>query len=267
MEPRKCLFKAKHLEELEEEENSDPGFTSSDVWSQPGTGEEGDATSGSRQQLPKSCKRRRAQPSASSSASSQLPLDLAAWPPLPHPTPSSSSSSARLPTRVTLQRRKKKEAKDRELLAQTDQAMAPGNPCNVCGQPQHLDSDHAFYRGRFFCPMEDKGKRTSEQWLRQQWESNSPSVPRTTSWRIRKRVGEEQEEGRQVPARKTHKPHKIHICQLCGLPMTKDYGHSLFSGLTSGGGGKTTERFCAMSQGLHPDLWLARKRARQRENN
>lgn len=166
--------------------------------------------------------------------------------------PGPSSSQIRfLPTRCTLYRRRVALEKDVLVLLNQKEESKPGDPCQICGHARTLEEGHAYFKGQFFCAMEEgPGGRTARQWLEQQrGPEDVGRIPRTTAWNLQKKWERElADEGR--PEGKKRKPHKLRICKLCGQPQQKDYGHSQYDG----------EHVCAVYAGKTVELWLAQKR-------
>lgn len=69
----------------------------------------------------------------------------------------------------------------------------------------------------------------------------SPHVPRTTAWRRRKA------EGRGLPLKRLCEQY---LCQKCGKPKTKEFGHSQFRGV----------HFCAKASGKTVQQWMEEMR-------
>ncbi len=90
------------------------------------------------------------------------------------------------------------------------------------------------------------GGRTAGQWLEEQG-SEEGDMPRTTMWRLKRQaLG-------PAPA-PVNKTGKVRVCQLCGQPAQKQYGHSQLD--TPRG----REFFCALYEGKSLQLWLAEQR-------
>ncbi|CAL8332725.1 unnamed protein product [Merluccius merluccius] len=156
------------------------------------------------------------------------------------------------PTRCTVHRRRVRAAEDRKVLegSRGKPAPTPGDPCDICGQARTLDGGHAYHRGVFFCAVEEgPGGRTALDWISQRLGPDGlGEIPRTTAWNQQSRLGR-----RQKPGGKARKPHKLRICQLCGQPKQKDFGHSQYRG----------EHYCALYGGKTVELWLCEKRGSQ----
>ena len=172
--------------------------------------------------------------------------------------PADSNSDSDVPStskgsRMTQWRRKRDQAKDRELLGQegTLKWGEPGQACGVCGKKRHADTGHGYFRGVFYCKIEHgPGALDVNQWVTGQINPDQPyDVPRTTVWKNLKR----EEEGRES----SRKPHKLRICESCGQPAQKTFGHAQYQ----------TEHFCAQYNCKAPELWLAEKREENRSRN
>ncbi|CAL8324354.1 unnamed protein product [Merluccius merluccius] len=150
----------------------------------------------------------------------------------------------------------RKRQDDRVLEAQKGRPQCkPGDPCPICGRPRTLDTGHAFYKGSFYCDLEEgPGALTAREWLEaQQDPKDAGKLPRTTAWNIKQRWErtERRVGGSSSPGRK---PHKLRICQRCLQPARKDFGHSRLEGTS----------FCALHAGKRVELWLAEARDRKR---
>ncbi|KAK0132914.1 hypothetical protein N1851_031722 [Merluccius polli] len=156
----------------------------------------------------------------------------------PAATAATTAAGTSRPTRCTLHRRRVRAAQDVKVLEASRgmPAPTPGDPCDICGQARTLDGGHAYHGGVFFCAVEEgPGGRTPQDWLRQRLGPDAlGAIPRTTAWKQRSRLGR-----RQKPGGKARKPHKLHICQLCGQPKQRDFGHSQHRG----------EHYCALHGG------------------
>ncbi|KAK0132912.1 hypothetical protein N1851_031720 [Merluccius polli] len=159
--------------------------------------------------------------------------------------PATTAAGTSRPTRCTLHRRRVRAAQDVKVLEASRgmPAPTPGDPCDICGQARTLDGGHAYHGGVFFCAVEEgPGGRTPQDWLRQRLGPDAlGAIPRTTAWNQRSRLGR-----RQKPGGKARKPHKLRICQLCGQPKQRDFGHSQHRG----------EHYCALHGGKTVELWL-----------
>lgn len=74
---------------------------------------------------------------------------------------------------------------------------------------------------------------------------SSPKVPRTTAWRRRK--AEEEAAQRGLPLKRLSEQY---LCQKCGKPKTKEFGHSQFRGV----------HFCARASGKTVGQWMEEMR-------
>ncbi|CAJ1048611.1 unnamed protein product [Xyrichtys novacula] len=170
-----------------------------------------------------------------------------------------SSPGESEPTRCTIYRRRLRAQRDRKVLAERAAAVGtvvqPGEPCRACGMPRVLESGHAYYRGQFFCEVEQGPGKTCAQWVEEQRPREVP-LPRTTAWRMRKGMEEEGPPGGKKP----RKLHKLRVCQRCGQPVQADFGHSQY---VAGG---SREAFCAMYEGKTVEVWLAERRAGRRKD-
>ncbi|KAM8867727.1 uncharacterized protein ACB058_005668 [Synchiropus picturatus] len=164
------------------------------------------------------------------------------------------------PTRVTLSRRRSASRKDLAVLKepQGSETGRPGDPCPWCHQVRHVSTGHAIYKDEFFCSHKQGHEGQSmDQWLREQRGSQTEdTTPRTTEWnlaqRLKREEAEEERDGddEEAPRRKKSKPYKLRICQQCGQPKQKDYGHCQYGG----------EHYCALHGCKTARLWLAEKR-------
>ncbi|XP_028648230.2 nematocyst expressed protein 3-like [Erpetoichthys calabaricus] len=77
-----------------------------------------------------------------------------------------------------------------------------------------------------------------------------PSVPRTTAWRRKKKQEAEELAQQQGIPPKQRKKVEAFVCQRCGRPKTKEFGHSRFG----------RETFCSTSAGRSVQEWLEEKR-------
>ncbi|XP_055362010.1 AF4/FMR2 family member lilli-like [Betta splendens] len=119
--------------------------------------------------------------------------------------------------------------------------------CRNCGLPRTLSKGHAFYKGHFYCThTAGPGAKSANEWLKEQEEKEAPKIPRTTAFTMRKKW---ENEHSFKPPENRRKPNKLRICQLCGLPKHKDYGHSQHQ----------SEHFCAFYAGKSVELWLAER--------
>ncbi len=106
---------------------------------------------------------------------------------------------------------------------------------------------HAFYNVIVFCDMEEgPGGRTAGQWLQEQ-SSQARNIPRTTMWWL-KRLAQG-----LAPA-PVRKPYTLRVCQKCGQPAQKQFGHSQLNRP------RGKEFFCALYEGKSLQLWLAKRR-------
>ncbi|KAM8866871.1 uncharacterized protein ACB058_005053 [Synchiropus picturatus] len=161
------------------------------------------------------------------------------------------------PTRVTLSRRRSAARKDLAVLKepQGSESGRPGDPCLWCHQVRHVSTGHAIYKDEVFCSI--KHGQSMDQWLREQRGSQAEdTTPRTTEWnlvqRLKREEAQEERDGddEEAPRRKKSKPYKLRICQQCGQPKQKDYGHCQYGG----------EHYCALYGCKTARLWLAEKR-------
>ncbi|XP_053732085.1 uncharacterized protein LOC128765389 isoform X2 [Synchiropus splendidus] len=164
------------------------------------------------------------------------------------------------PTRVTLCRRHSASRKDLVVLKepQGSESGRPGDPCQWCHQARHVSTGHALYKDVFFCSV--MRGQSVDQWLRKQRGGQAEdTIPRTTEWnlvqRLKREEAQEERDGddEEAPRRKKSKPYKLRICQQCGQPKQKDYGHCQYGG----------QHYCALYGCKTARLWLAEKRQRK----
>ena len=93
----------------------------------------------------------------------------------------------------------------------------------------------------FYCKAADMHQKGPVQWLKEQgaFDDRSLQVPKTTAWRMK--AGKESNT-------------KGYVCQQCGQPKLKEYGHSYQRGVG---------HFCALYECKSVELWLAEKRLQQ----
>ena len=77
-------------------------------------------------------------------------------------------------------------------------------------------------------------------------------VAKTTQWNRAKREREDQQDG--IPHKRYRARAGPNICQKCGSPATKEFGHSQFRGL----------RYCPATSGTTKEDWLANIRTKKR---
>ncbi|XP_057187565.1 uncharacterized protein LOC130552902 [Triplophysa rosa] len=78
-----------------------------------------------------------------------------------------------------------------------------------------------------------------------------PKVPRTTAWRRRKAA---EAAAAQGATKKKRQQTEQYVCQKCGQPKTKEFGHSQFRGV----------HFCAKTSGKTVEQWTEEMRRGQR---
>ncbi|XP_019729958.1 uncharacterized protein LOC109518520 [Hippocampus comes] len=166
------------------------------------------------------------------------------------------SGDAPGPARCTVHRRKTRALRDQQLLDANEQytwGSKPGEDCVLCGQPRTLAGGHAFYKGSYFCQMNEHSSVSVTAWLQQQSSAMPQQPPCTTAWRQRKGGTSEQQ---QEAAR------KIRTCGKCGLPQQAVYGHSSFMTKVPN---RSLLTFCTLHEGKPLALWLAEMRAREND--
>lgn len=158
--------------------------------------------------------------------------------------------SQKKPSRMTAWRRRKREEKDKKVLQEGQAAAAanPGDPCHICSSPRTLQGGHPLYNGQFYCEnIDGLGSKTARKWLEEQ--ACLAALPRTTAFNFAKRCKKWETE----PPAKKRKQHKVRICQLCGQPRQKPYGHSQHK----------SEHFCALYECKSVEMWLAERREKE----
>ncbi|XP_036439120.1 uncharacterized protein LOC118816696 [Colossoma macropomum] len=164
-------------------------------------------------------------------------------------------------TRCTVYRRKKTVEEDNRILEEAGtvhhQQAPAGLPCNLCGQPKRLEFGHATYKGTSFCS--NTSGQSAHDWLTEQrrkaGENKGRRIPKSTAWNMKRRRQKEQEAEELGISLKERKRPGYQICQLCGQPRQKAYGHSRYKGVP----------FCSAYEGKSVELWLAEQRTADRE--
>ncbi|KAI4889758.1 hypothetical protein NFI96_027399, partial [Prochilodus magdalenae] len=141
-----------------------------------------------------------------------------------------------------------------QSIAGTTQSATP---CKLCGQPKRLEFGHSYYRGKSFCAK--AAGRSVSDWLAEQkraaGQDQGRTMPRTTAWRLKKRLQQEKADRKAGIVPKYRKRAPFAICHLCDQPRQKAYGHSRYKGIP----------FCSSHEGKTVELWLAEQRAADRE--
>ncbi|KAG9278285.1 hypothetical protein AMEX_G6129 [Astyanax mexicanus] len=163
-------------------------------------------------------------------------------------------------TRATVWRRKRSLEEDKKVLQKIRYVYTqkpPGFLCHLCGQPRRMEFGHVTYKGKSFCST--ASGQSAPDWLAEQkWVDGScrgRNVPRTTAWNTQKRRQREQEAEEFGVRLKDRKRPGFHICNLCGQPRQKDFGHSRYKGVP----------FCSLYEGISVEEWLAKQRSADRK--
>ena len=83
--------------------------------------------------------------------------------------------------------------------------------------------------------------------------TSAPAVPRSAPWQRKVREEKQRQVKEMGIPKKSRKPFKHYLCQRCGQPKTREYGHSRFR----------REHFCSRAEGCSVEDWLAEKRAHE----